>query len=219
MAKISAPLLSMGARGTIGKSVTFAKWRGVDYARQRVIPANPRTVAQQANRTRFAFLREAYKLAPAAVRAPWDAFAAGRPFTGVNKFVGENNRLLVGKIDLADMLTSPGARGGLPPAGVVAATGASEGEITVTVTAPDQLPVGWAVDSVGAAALVDQDPTGIFAGPFVAGTEENPATPIVLGGFTAAAELMAFGWVIYEKPDGSLAYSVSVSDAAVAAGA
>lgn len=216
MAKISAPLLSMGARGTIGKSVTFAKWRGVDYARQRVIPANPRTVAQQANRTRFAFLREGYKLAPTAVRAPWDAFAAGRPFTGMNKFVGENNRLLIGKTDLADMIASPGARGGLPPAGVVAATGAAPGEVTVTVTPPDQLPEGWTVDSVAAAAVLDADPTGLFAGPFVAATEANPATPIVLGGFADGAEVMAFGWVVYEKPDGSLAYSVSVSDAAVA---
>ena len=216
MAKISAPLLSMGARGTIGKSVTFAKWRGVDYARQRVIPANPRTTAQQANRTRFAFLREAYKLAPTAVRAPWDAFAAGRPFTGVNKFVGENNRLLVGEVDLSAALMSPGARGGLPPAGVVAATGAGSGEVIVTVTPPSQLPEGWTVSMVAAAAVPDQDPTGIFTGPFVADTEVNPATPISLTGFGSAENLMTFGWVVYEKPDGSLAYSVSVSDAATA---
>jgi hypothetical protein len=216
MAKVDAPLLSMGARGTIGKSVTFSSWRGIKTARQRVIPANPRTTAQQANRTRFAFLREAYKLAPAAVRAPWVAFAAGRPFTDSNKFVGENNRLLVGEVDLSAALMSPGARGGLPPAGVVAATGANAGEITVTVTPPDQLPDGWTVDSVGAAAVPQQDPVGLFVGPFVADTEANPATPMVLGGFTPGGNVAAYGWVIYEKPDGSLAYSVSVYDAAVA---
>jgi hypothetical protein len=216
VAKISAPLLSMGARGTIGKSVTFAKWRGIDYARQRVIPANPRTTAQQANRTRFAFLREMWKLAPAAVQAPWNAFAAGRPFTGMNKFVGENNRLLVGEVLLGNLLASPGARGGLPPAGVVAATGVNPGEITVTVTPPDQLPEGWTVEMCGAAAVVDQDPVGLFSGPFVAGTDAADPYVITLGGFEAGANVMAYGWVVYEKPDGSLAYSVSVSDAAVA---
>jgi hypothetical protein len=216
MAKITGPLLSMGARGQIGKAMVTSTWRGVNYARQYVIPANPRTTAQQANRTRFAFLREMYKLAQAPVIAPWTAFAQGRPFLPVNKFVGENNRLLNGETTLDNAIMSPGARGGLPPVSVVAATGAASGEVTVTVNPPAQLPDGWTVDSVGSAAAPQQDPTGIFAGPFVADTEANPATPMVLGGFTPGGNVVAWGWVVYEKPDGKLAYSVSLSDTAVA---
>src|SRR5690606_16143033 len=136
MAKLTGPLLSFGARGQIGKAMVTAKWRGVDYARQYVIPANPRTTAQQANRTRFAFLREMWKLAPAVVVEPWTAFAAGRPFTNMNKFVGENNRVLNGESDLQNFIGSPGARGGLPPQALSATTGNSAGEIDVAITVP-----------------------------------------------------------------------------------
>lgn len=217
MAKLTGPLLSFGARGQLGKAMVVSKWRGIDYARQYVIPANPRTTLQQANRTRFALLREMYKLAPAGVRAPWDAFATGRPFLGANKFVGENNRLLNGQLDMVNMLMSPGARGGLPPAGVTAVAGDGAGEVDVTVDAPAALPDGWTITAVHAAAIVDQDPTGIFSGPFVAGEEALAVTPVTLGGFAAATDLIAFGWIEYEKPDGKAAYSVSVSDAVTTA--
>lgn len=216
MAKLTAPLLSMGARGQIGKSMVIGKWRGIDYARQHVVPANPRTTAQTNNRTRFALLREMWKLAPATVQAPWTAFCLGRPFLNFNKFVGENNRLLNGQTDFAFALMSPGAKGGLPPGAVVAATGAVAGEVTVTVTPPTQLPDGWTVSEVAAAAFPEQDPIGLFAGPFVAGTQVNPATPIALGGFAPGASVACFGWVVYEKPDASLAYSVSIYDEATA---
>jgi len=212
MAKLTGPLLSFGSRGQIGKAMVTASWRGISYARQYVIPSNPRTIAQQANRTRFAFLREMHKLASATIRAPWDAFATGRPFTGVNKFVGENNRLLVGEVDLEQMIMSPGARGGLPPASVSAAAGAGAGEIDVTIVPPTQLPSGWTVVECAAAAVVDQDPVGLFTGPIVSGTDATSPYVINLAGFAAGASCMAFGWVVYEKPDGKLAYSVSISD-------
>lgn len=215
MAKITAPLLSMGARGQIGKSMVVAKWRGITYARQHVVPANPRTTAQQANRTRFALLREMYKLAPQAVRAPWEAFATGRPFLAVNKFVGENNRLLNGQTDFALGLMSPGARGGLPPGGVVAVTGGATGEVDVTVTVPTQLPDGWTVTMCAAAAFPEQDPVGIFEGPFVAGTDAATPFEITLAGLPAATSCACFGWVVYEKSNGDLAYSVSLYDEAV----
>lgn len=216
MAKLTGPLLSFGARGQIGKTMVTSNWRGIDYARQYVIPANPRTTAQQANRTRFALLREMYKLAPAAVIAPWTAFATGRPFLPVNKFVGENNRLLVGETDFANAIMSPGARGGLPPSTVTAATGSNAGEVTVTVVPPVQLPDGWTVDSCAAAAFPEQDPVGLFTGPFVAGTDATDPYVITLAGLGAGTPCACFGWVVYEKPNGDLAYSVSIYDAATA---
>lgn len=211
MAKITAPLLSMGARGSIGKSMVIASWKGVKYARQHVVPANPRTTAQQANRTRFALLREMFKLAPPVVVAPWEAFVQGRPLMPVNKFVGENNRLLNGSLTMLPMLTSPGARGGLPPVSMVAEPTAIDGQISVTVNVPDQLPTGWTITATHAAAIKDQDPTGIFSGPFVAGTDAGGDAAILLDGFAPDEPCIAFGWVEYEKPDGKAAYSVSLS--------
>lgn len=214
MAKLTGPLLSFGARGQIGKAMVTASWRGISYARQYVIPSNPRTTAQQANRTRFAFLREMHKLSSAIIRAPWDAFATGRPFTGVNKFVGENNRLLVGESDLAQMIMSPGARGGLPPVSVTATTGSGSGEIDVSIVPPSQLPDGWLIQECAAAAVWDQDPVGLFDGPIASDIEATAPYDITLTGMGSAVPCMVFGWVVYEKPDGKLAYSVSIADPA-----
>lgn len=217
MAKLTGPLLSFGAKGQIGKSMVTAKWRGIAYARQYVTPANPRTTAQQANRTRFALLREMHKLAPAIVRAPWEAFAQGRPFLPVNKFVGENNRLLNGKTDFATAIMSPGAKGGLPPQAVVVANGAIDGDVDVTVTVPQVLPDGWSIKRVCAAAHLEQDPTGIFGGPFVAGEDLAAPYVISLSGFDVGDEVRAYGWVEYEKADGSAAFSVSLNGSIVVA--
>lgn len=213
MAKVNAPLLSLGGRGQIGKGIVFSSWKGIKTARQYVVPANPRTTAQQNNRIRFALLREMFKLAPTQVVEPYNAFVEGRPLTNANKFVGENNRLLNGQADLLAANMSPGAKGGLPPMGIVAAATANPGEITVTVTPPDQLPSGWTITSCDAAACRDQDPVGIFEGPFLGGSDLSAPYEITLSGLPAATNCVAWGWVVYEKPNGDMAYSVSLSQA------
>ena len=216
MAKLTGPLLSFGSRGQIGKTLVTSKWRGVPYARQYVTPANPRTTAQQENRTRFAFLREAWKLAPADVRLPWDTFALGRPFLGLNKFVGENNRLLVGQSDLSTMIMSPGARGGLPPVSFAAVAGAATGSISATIVPPAQLPDQWTITQWVAVAIPEQDPVGIFEGPFVAGAQALAATPVVLTGLGAGTVCRVFGFIEYENQQGLKAFSVSLSAPATA---
>ena len=47
MAKLTAPLMSFGARGKLGGSLVYSAWKGVNTARQLVTPANPNTTAQQ----------------------------------------------------------------------------------------------------------------------------------------------------------------------------
>ena len=46
MAKVTAPLLSFGGLGTIGKVAVYSKWKGRPYVRQYVIPGNPKTAGQ-----------------------------------------------------------------------------------------------------------------------------------------------------------------------------
>lgn len=46
MAKLKAPLLSLGASGAIGKSLVFFGWKGLDVVREYVVPANPKTQPQ-----------------------------------------------------------------------------------------------------------------------------------------------------------------------------
>ena len=50
MSKLKGPLFSLGARKQIGKALVFFPWKGLDVVREYVIPANPKTTAQLAQR-------------------------------------------------------------------------------------------------------------------------------------------------------------------------
>lgn len=208
MAKTQAPLLSFGAEGTIAKTAVYSKWRGVPYVRQRVIPANPRTTAQQNNRSLFASMRALWKIAPAGMRSPWDAFATGRPFTGMNAFLGQNIAALQSQSDLTAFIASPGARGGFPIDNFAAVGGVGSGEIDVTITAPT-LPAGWAVTDSFATAILDFNPTTLAPGVITIGSDPSAPYAITLSGLTSASTYAVSGWLSYSKPNGDTAYSVS----------
>lgn len=50
MAKLKAPLLSLGASQQIGKSLVFFNWKGLDVAREYVVPSNPKSSGQTTQR-------------------------------------------------------------------------------------------------------------------------------------------------------------------------
>lgn len=51
MAKLTMPLGSFDARGTLADAVTYSYWKGRNYARVRVIPKNPKSEDQAEIRT------------------------------------------------------------------------------------------------------------------------------------------------------------------------
>ena len=53
MARVTGPLMSMEASGTVGKSLTFANWVGRPYVRRWTRPSNPQTVDQMDQRNAF----------------------------------------------------------------------------------------------------------------------------------------------------------------------
>lgn len=53
MAKVTGPLMSLEASGTIGNALTFSRWVGRPYVRRYTIPGNPQTLGQEAQRNRF----------------------------------------------------------------------------------------------------------------------------------------------------------------------
>lgn len=213
MAKTTAPLLGFDASGQIAKSMVYAKWRGVRYARRYAIPGNPNSVAQQTTRSTFAVLREMWKLAPADARAPWDLFAKGRPVMGLNLFIGENMRVVRGETDFNNFIGSPGAKGGFAPTSVTAAATAIAGQISVTFVLPT-LPAGWVATKVVASAFKNQNPTSDFASVFTSGSVVPPTLVVLLTGLTSAVVYQVSGWVEYQKPNGEAAYSVGVTDQA-----
>lgn len=191
--------------------MVYSKWRGIKYVRQHVIPANPRTTAQTLTRSTFAFLRSVYKFAGPELTAAWNAFAQGRPFTGMNKFVGENIRLLRGMVNLDAIEISPGAKGGLP-ASSITLTSPLAGEILVDITLP-ALPSGWTMAKSVAVAIHQQDPSGIFDTVMVEGeVSVTPWTQITLTGLTTGDIFVVGVFLVQNKPDGTLAYSVSLVD-------
>jgi hypothetical protein len=97
MAKLTGPLFSLGASGTIGKTLTFGNWKGIHTSRQRVDPTNPKSAAQTAQRnimsTVVAFWR-AYVTGTGG-KSSWnrDATASGKAQSGFNAFTSAATKI------------------------------------------------------------------------------------------------------------------------------
>ncbi|MBA7543492.1 hypothetical protein ES705_35823 [subsurface metagenome] len=50
MAKLKAPLMSLGASGKLADTLVFFPWKGINAVREYVIPSNPKTALQVAQR-------------------------------------------------------------------------------------------------------------------------------------------------------------------------
>lgn len=61
MAKLTGPLFSLTASGTVGKTVTYSQRNGQAIARTRVIPTNPRVADQVTARQRLAAIQSVTK--------------------------------------------------------------------------------------------------------------------------------------------------------------
>jgi len=86
MAKVYGPILSIDARGTVGKIVTYSGWRGISYARQWFKPQNPRTALQVEQRGRLTRAVAAWHQETDDVKKQWDE-AAPLPLSGFNFYV------------------------------------------------------------------------------------------------------------------------------------
>lgn len=77
MAKLTAPLFSFGARGSLAKALTYFPWKGIDCVRSYVIPANPQTALQTAQRGHLEDAVDAWHDAPytAADVIAWNRWA------------------------------------------------------------------------------------------------------------------------------------------------
>ena len=54
MANVIGPLLSLGARKSVGGALTFANWKGLNTVRLKSSPSNPKTMNQMEGRAYFA---------------------------------------------------------------------------------------------------------------------------------------------------------------------
>lgn len=207
MAKVRGPLLSFGASGQIGKAAVFGSWRGIAYAREYTTPANPQTVEQTLTRNVFSFIQSVWKQAPALFQAPWTLYAQGKPLTNRNVFSKFNVGILRGAPDLDDFVFSPGALGGLPPASMVITPG--NDQLSVAVTPPAVLPVGWTIASAIVAAIEEQDPETGTEYQITAGEDVSDPYTVVLA-LQNATQYEVGAWLKWNRPQGDFAYSPAI---------
>ena len=91
MARTTGPLMSLDASGSVAKTIVFSKWKGRNYVRQLVTPANPRAALQVSTRAMMKFLSQAWTPdLSGANMATWDALAASDAISPFNAFVRYN---------------------------------------------------------------------------------------------------------------------------------
>lgn len=90
MVKVHGPMMSLDATGTLGKAVTFAKWKGRNYVRERVIPSNPKSGGQVGRRAMFTFLSQAWNALSDADKATWQDLADQLVALPFNAYVAFN---------------------------------------------------------------------------------------------------------------------------------
>lgn len=209
MATITGPLLSFGARASLGKTVVYSSWKGIAYARRHVVPANPDTLAQQDVRGVFRWLQSVWSYMPAEVQEGWNAYAQGQPLTGRNAIAKFNVSGLQNQVDLGNFVFSPAAKSG--PVAASIAVNPAPGALAVDLGAPP-LPNGWTIDSAVAAAILDQDPSTGTDYETVAATDSSDPYSLALPGLTPSALYIVGGWFKYVRPDGTFAYGPALMD-------
>jgi len=91
MAKVTGPLMSMDARGQLGKTLVYLGWKGLKTVRTFVVPANPKTAGQTGQRTLMSDGVDGWHdtRLTGADKTAWDRFAKtlSSAMSGFNAFV------------------------------------------------------------------------------------------------------------------------------------
>ncbi len=132
MVKGSGPAFSLEASGTLGDTLTFSRWKGRPYVRERVIPSNPRSGSQVGVRSMFAFLAQQWASLDSAEQATCSALAAQLVASNFNGFMSRDQKRWRNFL-------APGKSDPVPETGTLATAGtetATAGVRQITVDFP-----------------------------------------------------------------------------------
>lgn len=90
MVKLTAPMLSLDASGKLADALVFAKWKGRNYARALVTPANPQSGGQVGMRRMLRFLSQDWTTFPTAQKNSWETRADAAVISYFNAMMGYN---------------------------------------------------------------------------------------------------------------------------------
>lgn len=139
MAIVKGPAFSLDASGALADAIVYSKWKGRNYVRQLVTPANPRSGAQVGFRSSMKFLAQEWAGLTAGEKATWLDRATDMIVSNFNAFTSYNqlrwrNFLTPSQEDPAAEVSTPAtAATGVATPGVRMMTVV----LTDSVTAPD----------------------------------------------------------------------------------
>lgn len=200
MARVSYSPLITEASGSVADTV-FSRWKGRDYIRARVTPANPNTTAQQNVRNSLARCVELWQSIESDEKSRWDDYASPYQMSGYNKFMSANR---ADEQDDELLKFMPHNEDADPVTGFSASTGAGEGEIDLTWSDPGTYTTGE--------VLVVTRESG--TNEFVVQDEDSTlvtAESLTISGLTANTEYDVY---ICAYEQGSDEYSESQADTA-----
>ena len=153
MVKTYAPMFSLDASGSIGGAITFSTWKGRNYARQLVIPANPKSVLQVSVRAMLRFLSQDWVNVGGTPQGSWDDRAAQTNISPFNAYIAQN--LQRWREFQAPAQTDPAPETGTPAVATLdsAVGGPSYMDVTFTITTLNDV---WGV-------MLFRSPTSTFS--------------------------------------------------------
>ncbi len=92
MVKVAGPAFSLDASGKLGGALVFSKWKGRNYIRSLVKPANPKSGGQVGMRSMFKFLSQEWSGLTDAEKATWEDRASALVASPFNGFMSYNQR-------------------------------------------------------------------------------------------------------------------------------
>lgn len=92
MVKVKGPAMSLDASGSLAGALVFSKWKGRNYVRQHVVPANPKSGGQVGVRSMFKFLAQIWDGLSDANKATWEDRADDLVASTFNAFMSYNQR-------------------------------------------------------------------------------------------------------------------------------
>lgn len=139
MAIVKGPAMSLDASGSLAGAIVFSKWKGRNYVRQLVTPANPKSGAQVGFRQSMAWLSQSWSALTAGEKATWENRAADMIVSEFNAYTSYNqkrwrNFLTPSKEDPAAEASTPATA---PTGAAVAGVRMATITLTDSVTAPD----------------------------------------------------------------------------------
>lgn len=92
MAIVKGPAMSLDASGSLAGAVVFSKWKGRNYVRQLVTPANPKSGSQTGFRASMRFLSQIWAGLSAGNKATWEDRADDMIVSEFNAFTSYNQK-------------------------------------------------------------------------------------------------------------------------------